>query len=520
MTPIATTVAEPVSVIMEPIKLRMRKRRRFPIDSAGVLLFTILGFLVMGYHPGLEDDGVYLSAVKARLNPALYPHDSHFFQLQMQASIFDNFVALFVRWTRVPLAWAELFWQLTSLFLILWASKKILNLLFRENGARWGGVAMIAAMFTLPVAGSALYLADQHLHPRNLATALILLAAWRILKGKRLQAAPFLLIAFLLHPLMTIFGFSFCAFLILAALESFPMSLRALGSTSFAVLPLRWIFEPDHPAWHKAVETRHYLYLYQWTWYEWLGAIVPVIFFALLWYFALKRGETLLARCAAAVFFYAVFQQVLAMIMLSTWVPARLMPLQPMRYLQIEYFILVMMAGAMLGAFLLKRSVWRWAVFLLVINSSMFTWQRAEFSAVPHLELPRRQSSNPWLQAFAWISSNTPVNAYFALDPYYLEAPGEDFHSFRALAERSQLADAVKDTAVVTQVPELGPVWSSQVAAQQGWRNFTLADFERLRAAFGVDWVLVTYPQPSGLGCPWHNDRLAVCQIPVPSLVN
>ena len=63
-----------------------------------------------------------------------------------------------------------------------------------------------------------------------------------------------------------------------------------------------------------------------------------------------------------------------------------------------------------------------------------------------------------------------------------MEAPGEDYHGFRALAERSQLADAVKDAAVVTQVPELGRVWAGQVQAEEGWRNFKLADFERLKA--------------------------------------
>ena len=474
----------------------------------------------MGYHPGLEDDGVYLTAVKARLNPALYPHDAPFFKLQMQASAFDDFMACFVRWTRMPLAWAELFWQLAALFLILWASKKILNLLFRENSARWAGVAMVGAMFTLPVAGSALYMADQHLHPRNLVAALILLAVWRILAGNRLQAVPFLLAAFLFHPLMTVFGLSFCAFLTLAMLEPLPLPLRAIRATSFAFFPLLWVFEPAHPAWSEAVETRNYFYLYRWTWYEWLGALAPIVLFAMLWSFANKRGETLLARCAAAAFFYGVFQQVLAMLLLSPLAPARLMPLQPMRYLQIEYFLLMMLGGAALGRFVLKKSVSRWATFLLAINAAMFTWQRVEFSAVPHLELPGLRSSNPWLQAFAWIRSNTPVDAYFALDPHYLEAPGEDFHSFRALAERSQLADAVKDTAVVTQVPELGPIWSSQVAAQAGWRNFTLTDFERLRTTFGVDWAVVAYPQPPGLSCPWHNADLAVCRIPAPSLAN
>ena len=89
------------------------------------LLFAALGFLVMGYHPGLEDDGVYLTAVKADLNPALFPHNSEFFRVQLQATVFDGWMAHFVQWTGIPLAWAELFWQFASLFLILWACHRI-----------------------------------------------------------------------------------------------------------------------------------------------------------------------------------------------------------------------------------------------------------------------------------------------------------------------------------------------------------------------------------------------------------
>jgi hypothetical protein len=499
---------------MEAIGDFRLKRKRISLELLGVLLFTVLGFLVMGYHPGLEDDGVYLSAVKADLNPALFPYNASFFRLEMQATVFDGWMAHFVRWTGMPLEWAELLWQLVALFLILWAVKKILNLLFRKESARWAGVAMVAAMFTLPVSGTALYMADQHLHPRNLATAIILVAVWRILEGKRWQAAPLLLLAFLMHPIMAVMGISFCLFLTLALLEFLPIRLRALRSSTVALLPLGWLFEPSDPTWRKALDTRTYFYLYKWTWYEWLGALAPLVLFALLWRVAQKRGETRLARFAAAVFFYGVFQQALIMVLLWPSSLARLMPLQPMRYLHIEYFFLMMMAGALLGGLVLKKSVWRWAVLLLAVNGGMFVWQRMEFSGVEHLELPGRQPANPWLQAFAWIRTHTPVNAYFALDPHYLEAPGEDFHSFGALAERSHLADAVKDTAMVTQVPELGPVWASQVAAEEGWRNFKLADFEQLKAEFGVNWVLVSYPQPGGLACRWHNQALAACQIP------
>ena len=507
-------MAHCVAPVLETVGESRLRRKRTSFELPGVLLFTVLGFLVMGYHPGLEDDGIYLSAVKANLNPALFPHNADFFRLQMQATAFDGLMAHFVQWTHMPLAWAELVWQLVALFLILWAVKKIANLLFRDSSARWAAVAMVAGVFTLPVAGTALYMADQHLHPRTLATAMILLAVRRVLDGKRWQAIALLLVAFLMHPLMAAMGISFCCFLTVALMERVHVRLRWLRNATFALVPLGWVFEPADTTWRQALDTRTYYYLYQWTWYEWLGALAPLLLFGLLWRFAHKRGETLLARFAAAVFFYAVFQQTLAMAMLWPSSLVRLTPLQPMRYLHLEYFLFMMMAGAMLGRFVLQRSVWRWAVFLLAINGSMFLWQRAEFGGGDHLELPGRAPANPWLQAFAWIRVNTPESAYFALDPHYMEVPGEDFHEFRALAERSQLADAVKDAAVVTQVPELGPVWASQVTAEEGWRNFKLADFERLKRAFGVDWVLVAHPQPEGLACRWHNDSLAVCQIP------
>ncbi len=507
-------VAYSLAPVLDDLKVPRLKRRRFPSELAGVLLFTILGFLVMGYHPGLEDDGIYLTAVKADLNPALYPFNKDFFRLQLQASAFDPLMAWFVRVTRIPVAWAELLWQLAALFLILWAAKKIANRLFADEHARWGGVAMVAAMFTLPVSGTALYVVDQHLHPRNLATALILLAVWRILDEKRVQAAFLLALAFLLHPLMAAMGISFCFFLatILACQTSKRVSKWQRSAAVF--IPLGWVFEPANPGWRKALDTLAYDHLYRWTWYEWLGALAPLVLFWLLWRIARRSGRTMLARFALAVLVYGAFHQILAMVLLGPPPLLRVMPLQPMRYLHLVYCFFALVAGCLLGEFVLKRSVWRWAVFLCAANGCMFASQRAEFAASQHLEMPWRQPANSWLEAFAWVRSNSPVNAYFALDPRYLEAPGEDYHSFQALAERSQLADAVKDASVVTMVPELGPEWVRQTEAAEGWRGFQLADFERLKKDFGVDWVLVRNPPPAGLACRWHNRDLAVCQIP------
>jgi hypothetical protein len=494
-------------------------RRHFPVNFLLTIFFTLLGLAVMGYHPGLEDDGVYLTAIKRDLNPALYPHDANFFQLQLQATFFDKWVAWFVRSTGIPVAATEFLLQFAAIVLIIFSCWMIARRLFPEARAQWAGVAMVSAMFTLPVAGTALYLVDQHLHPRALATGFILLAVSRILANRKWQATAPLLLAFMIHPIMAAMGVSFCVFLSLAMMEPAPAWLRsryrpAESSVAAAFVPLGWVFDPPTPAWREAVNMHTSLCLYRWAWYEWLGAWAPLILFWVLWHIARRRGERLLARFALAVFAFCLFQLAVAMIISAVPALVRLAPAQPMRYLQLVYFFMTLVGGCLLGKYLLKASVWRWAVFLVVINGGMLLAQRLEFSSSDHLELPGRTSDNQWLQAFAWVRQNTPTDAYFALDPEYLAAPEEDYHSFRAMAERSQLADNIKDTAVVALVPELGDAWERQVKAQEGWQHFQPADFERLKAEFGVDWVLVSYPQPAGLNCEWHNGSLSVCRIP------
>ncbi|MGB6191770.1 MAG: hypothetical protein WBF42_04830, partial [Terracidiphilus sp.] len=435
---------------------------------------------------------------------------------------FDTCMAEFVRATGIPVAWAELWWQFISIFLILLASWSIISQLFEDAVARWAGIAMLGAMFTLPVAGTALYIVDQYLHPRAMATALILFAVSRILAQKQWQAVPMLAMSFALHPLMGALGISFCCVLSLVLIEPVHDRLRLLiwrevpqaTMPAIVLLPVGWLFEPPSPIWLRAIGTRHWFRLYQWTWYEWLGAIAPIAIFWVLARIARKRRNLKLAQVATAIFIYSIFQQAVAMVILGPKELVTLTALEPMRYLHIVYIFLTLIGGAYLGEYILGTKKWRWAAFLLLASGGMLYAQRQIFSGTEHIEWPGASSSNPWLQAFAWVRVNTPTDAYFAMDPNYMAAPGEDYHSFRALAERSQLADAIKDTSVISKVPELGPTWEKQVAAQAGWSHFELSDFERLKHDFGVNWVLVSYPQAPGLDCRWHNGTLAVCQIP------
>ena len=93
--------------------------------------------------------------------------------------------------------------------------------------------------------------------------------------------------------------------------------------------------------------------------------------------------------------------------------------------------------------------------------------------------------------------------------------PGEDVHGFRAFAERSMMADYVKDSAVSLLFPSVAGRWQREVHARDGWQKFSPADFERLDRDFGVDWVIVEQSHPSSyaLACPYENELLRVCRI-------
>ena len=492
-----------------------------------MLLFSVLGFLVMGYHPGAEDDGVYLAAVNAAVHPYLYPYDATFFKLQMRTSVFDTWMAHFVLTTKISITWCEFIWQCLSILLMVWACSIILSQLFEERSARWGGLAMFSAMLTLPVAGTALYLADQYLHPRNPATALILFAVCRILAGRRWQAVPLLLLAFILHPLMGALGVSFCFVLSLTTYEPLRARIRSWSKHTVpeparpdattpitALFPFAWIFSKPSQTFLESAATLHCYHLYEWTWYEWLGAIGPLVIFWAITRIARKHSQLVLSRFAMAVLIYGTFQQLVAMIILGPEAPLTFVTLEPMRYLQLVYVFMALILGAHLGRHVLGRKILRWAVFLLLANGGMYFAQRQLFAGTEHIEFPGHQSANPWLQAFSWIRHNTPEDAYFAVDPNYMSVPGEDNHGFRALAERSVLADEGMDTDMVTKAPELGPEWKRQVQAESGWAHLRLADFDRLKSQFAVNWTLVRIPQPAGLDCRWHNQELAVCRIP------
>jgi hypothetical protein len=148
------------------------------------------------------------------------------------------------------------------------------------------------------------------------------------------------------------------------------------------------------------------------------------------------------------------------------------------------------------------------------LSLGMYFAQRSLFPASATVEWPGRAPRNPWAQAFAWARQNTPVDAVFAMDPDYMHIEGEDEIGFRCLAQRSRLADAVKDNGVVSMFPLLAERWLAEVKAQSPWNKLGISDFMRLKEEYGANWVIVQQPGVPGLECPYQNSAVRVCRVP------
>jgi hypothetical protein len=479
-----------------------------------LLLLTTGALLVQGYHPFAEDAEIYLPGVERILHPELFPVGREFFLAHASMTLFPNLVAFSLRITHLPMEAGLFLWHVASIFLLLLGCWELSRLFFPSARARWCGVALVAALVSIPVAGTALYIMDQYLNPRNLAAFAGIFMAARALEKKYVRALLWVVFAACMHPLMWVFPTSFCVlFVVMEKLGSRWKWLNPAGLAS-----LVWLGVPLAPAataaYHEAAKRHGYHYIQNWAWYELLGIVAPLILF--WWFGRVARGRDwhMLQRVSRTFIIYGAIYLAGAVLV---DLPARLEVLariQPLRSLHFLYIVMFVMIGGFLGEFVLRDRAWRWLVLFLPLCAGMFLAQRSLFPASAHVEWPGMAPRNPWAQAFVWIRQNTPVDAVFALDPYYMDITGEDEIGFRCLAERSRLADGVKDNGVVSMFPPLAEKWWEQVQDQMPWKSFRREDFARLKDKYRVEWMVLQTTEGAGLDCVYQDEAVRVCRIP------
>jgi uncharacterized protein DUF6798 len=473
-------------------------------------LFTAGALLVHGYHPGIEDAEIYGPGIKKLLNPELYPFGAEFFLNHARLTLFDELIAASVRATHLSFDLTIFIWYVASTFLTLLACWRLSVECFRKPEAQWSAVALVAVLLTLSVAGTALYIADQYLTPRSIVTFALLFATLSALKGRKMAWAAWSIVAICIHPLMAFIGLSYTFILWLMRWQR--ASIGKWNLLASAMLPLN-VIPPLTNAYKEALSTRPYFFLLQWRWYEWVGAIAPLF---LLWWiarFSQRQSKPTIHLMSRALSIYGICYLVMGLVLT---VPARFQTvarLQPMRSLHLLYILMFLFVGGLIGEYVLQKRLWRWMVLFLPLCVVMFLAQRQLFPASPHIEWPNAAPANDWLCAFDWIRHNTPPDAVFAIDPEYMDK--DDQHGFRVIAERSRLADAMKDSGAVTMFPDQpAPVhWLEQLTAERGWHHFEEKDFQQLKRLYGISWALLEGPICLTLKCPYENQTLFVCRV-------
>jgi hypothetical protein len=496
-----------------------RKYPSFPRAGRIFLLLaaSLLSILVHGYHMGTDDAAIYAPGIERAADPSLFPFGSEFFMHHAGLSLFPHLVAAVTWLTRLPIEWSMMLWFAFAQCLLLWAAYELARQCFRSERARWAGVGLLAALLNVPVAGTALVIADPYLTARSLSTPLVLMSIVCFLDQRTRAACLWLIGALLIHPQMAIYG---AGVGVMVAFDSRLCGRAKLLETAPVLPALLFPFligvhlHPAQGAYREVLASRAYFLVTTWHWWEWFGAFAPLIILAACASVPLKSTLPAFSRLAKTLVGLGLISMVTALLLASDVDFTYLLRLQPMRSFHLIYVAFFVLLGGLLGEYLLCARAWRWVLCFGALSTGMFALDIAGYPASPHIERPGVRYQGEWLSSFLWIREHTPKDAIFALDPEYLLKTGVDLHGFRALTERSVLADQEKDSGAASVFPELAEPWKEQSAAQSDWAHVSADRLQRLRAQYGVSWVLLDNPRPlGGLVCPYRNGELRVCKI-------
>jgi hypothetical protein len=508
--------------------VRLQKTSRTLSHQGAIAALTLCVLLVHGYHPFTEDGGLYVASVEASLNPALFPHDLAFATATLHYSLFAPIMAQLVRGLHVPLAWLLLLTYIAGIWLMLYAASRIASQCFRSEPARLCAVALLAAWFTLPIAGTSLLLMDPYVTARTLSTPLSLLAIgfalsfeweweWRS-RASLLYCGPCLAAAAALHPLMAAYAAGLVAALLVAKLPTRRAQILGWIALTASALLTAGVLQAAAPAESAATIaaafSRYYWFLSQWHWFEWLGLAGPLIVFALLLRFSADHSSRILCRASIAVGSIATLISLLfAYESFSTHLVARL---QPLRAFLIPYAIMIVLLGGNLPA-ICRRGPRTLRValppLLLATVACVMLLQRQTYPASQHLELPWRAPANPWSQAFLWARENTSPDALFALDANYINTRGEDGQNFRATAQRSMIPDFSKDGGEAAIKPALAAAWFAGMTAQQNLSGLDDAQRDARLRPLQVSWMLLHSESKTTHRCPYDNGTVKLCTL-------
>lgn len=490
------------------------RQKRFPFLA--ILALTALALVIGGYHLGVEDAEIYLPAATKLLHPSLYPYASEFFLSHGRLSLFGVVLAGTAKITSLSIDATVFAWYLLTLFATLSACWFFLVSCFSSQHARWTAMFVITAVLTMPAANTALLLVDPYLTARSFSTPLALIALTLILERRYTYAAIAVFCTGLFHPQMVMYIIFLWA--VTWGAERMKTRVREplpIPVSGIVLLPGGFHLSPARGNYREALFSRDYFFLYDWTWYHWLGLLAPLGILVWLWRSDLRGTRPAFSLVTLALIPFGLISIASAAFLCSSPDYEMFARVQPLRSFHLITLLFILLLAGVLGEYAAKNRKWLLCSLFVPLAAGMYVNARGTYPHSSHIEFPSEHSSNPWVNTLLWVRSNTPSDAVFAVDSRYFKDDPVDVHGFRSISERSALADYYKDGGVVSLFPELADEWKQMSNATYGLNHFSLAQFEYLRREYpDVTWTVIHGNAPSGLNCPYQRNSFAVCRMP------
>jgi hypothetical protein len=368
----------------------------------------------------------------------------------------------------------------------------------------------------MPASDTGLLLVDPYLTARSISTPLTLFALAGVLERRYMLAAAAILCTAAVHIQMVAYLLFLIAVLWLAERRKAvaPEPIPALASAG-AVLPLGFNLGPATGAYREALFSREYFLLYTWQWYHWVGILAPLAILAWFWKGNVRGTRSGFQRISFALIPFGLLSIAAAAVIASSDRFEMFARLQPLRSFHLITLIFVLLFAGVLGEYLAGKRQWAIAGVSIALAIGMFVVNRQTYPHSPHIEFPSATSPNPWVNALLWVRRNTPTDAVFALDSRYFYEGPSDAHGFRAISERSALADYSKDGGVVSLFPNLADEWKQMSDATYGLNRFPIDRFRILRKEYPqVSWTVIHGAAPAGMNCPYQQRGYSVCHLP------
>ena len=303
---------------------------------------------------------------------------------------------------------------------------------------------------------------DPYLTARSLSTPATIFAIACYLSNRRAGRGVAAGTAAVIHPQMSVYGRCFSAAWHWPDAAPSARAAPAFGRRPHRTsLPFR--LRTRTGAAREALFSRTYFFVSTWTWYEWIGIFAPL---ALLWWFSVISPRRTLpgfrpwrqpgsirpgvhrARRGAG----------------DSRQPGELQP--PATHAEFPSAVRHLLRSAGRTDRRVLDQEERLALGRPVCSAGG-SHVAAAGERVPRQPACGVAGLEQWQHLdfrFSVDPLHTPKEAVFALDPNYMVLPGEDAHGFRAVAERSVLADNVKDSGAVSLFPKLAAEWENRWA--------------------------------------------------------